>query len=154
MPQPIHLYWGVRAQRDLYLPELPQRWAREHANFTFVPVLSEPDADWRGRSGFVHEAVLEDFPDLSGFDLYMAGPPPMVSAGREACLAAGMPEAHMHFDSFDYADDSGASGVPEQTGVGGQPELGSGCAGAAPCGAGAAGCSSSIGRLTLVLRIS
>ena len=44
----------------------------------------------------MHEAVLEDFPDLSGFDCYMAGPPPMVSAGREACLAAGMPEAHMH----------------------------------------------------------
>ena len=109
MTQPIHLYWGVRAQRDLYLPELPEQWAREHANFTFVPVLSEPDADWHGRSGFVHEAVLADFPDLSGFDLYMAGPPPMVKAGREACLAAGMPEAHMHFDSFDYADDSGAN---------------------------------------------
>ena len=104
--RPMHLYWGVRAERDLYLRELPERWVREHANFHYVPVLSEPDADWQGRSGWVHEAVVEDFPDLSGFDLYMAGPPPMVSAGREAFRKAGMPDEHMHFDSFDYAEDT------------------------------------------------
>jgi len=106
LKQPMYLYWGVRAERDLYLRELPERWAREHANFHFVPVLSEPDPDWRGRTGWVHEAVLADFPDLSGHDLYMAGPPPMVIAGRAAFRAAGMAEAQMHFDSFDYAEDT------------------------------------------------
>ncbi|MGB5200914.1 MAG: CDP-6-deoxy-delta-3,4-glucoseen reductase [Sedimenticolaceae bacterium] len=104
--RPMHLFWGVRAQRDLYLPELPQSWIREHSNFSFVPVLSEPDAGWQGRTGWVHEAVVEDFPDLSGFDLYMAGPPPMVSAARTAFRAAGMADQRMHYDSFDYADDS------------------------------------------------
>ena len=104
--RPMHLYWGVRSRRDLYLPDLPRQWAREHPNFTFVPVLSEPDADWDGRSGWVHDAVLADFPDLSGFDLYMAGPPPMVNAAREAFSAAGMPPGQMHYDSFDYAEDS------------------------------------------------
>ncbi len=104
--RPMHLYWGVRGERDLYLRELPERWALEHDNFHFVPVLSEPDADWAGRTGWVHEAVMEDFPDLSGHDLYMAGPPPMVNAGRAAFIAAGMPEGHMHFDSFDYAEDT------------------------------------------------
>ena len=83
--------------------------AREHANFTFVPVLSEPDADWQGRIGFVHEAVLADFPDLSGFDLYMAGPPPMVRpdarpAWRRACRRRICTLIHS-----DYADDSGAN---------------------------------------------
>ncbi len=104
--RPMVLYWGVRAARDLYLGELPRRWAEEHANFRFVPVLSEPDADWRGRSGWVHEAVLEDIPDLSGYDLYMAGPPVMVSAARTAFAAAGMPDGQMHYDSFEYAADS------------------------------------------------
>ena len=104
--RPMHLYWGVRGERDLYLRELPEQWALEHDNFRFVPVLSEPDGDWAGRTGWVHEAVIEDFPDLSGHDLYMAGPPPMVNAGRAAFIAAGMPEGHMHFDSFDYAEDT------------------------------------------------
>jgi CDP-4-dehydro-6-deoxyglucose reductase len=104
--RPMHLYWGVRGERDLYLRELPEKWVLEHENFHFVPVLSEPDADWAGRTGWVHEAVIEDFPDLSGHDLYMAGPPPMVNAGRAAFIAAGMPEGHMHFDSFDYAEDT------------------------------------------------
>jgi CDP-4-dehydro-6-deoxyglucose reductase len=104
--RPMHLYWGVRGERDLYLRELPEKWAAEHDNFHFVPVLSEPDPTWSGRTGWVHQAVLQDFPDLSGHDLYMAGPPPMVNAGREAFGAAGMPAAQMHFDSFDYAEDS------------------------------------------------
>jgi CDP-4-dehydro-6-deoxyglucose reductase len=104
--RPMWLYWGVRSRRDLYLPDLPVSWAREHANFRFVPVLSEPDADWSGRTGWVHQAVLEDFDDLSGYDLYMAGPPPMVQAGRTAFLAAGMPAGQMHYDSFEYAADA------------------------------------------------
>lgn len=102
----MHLYWGVRGERDLYLRELPERWAREHADFHYVPVLSEPDPDWQGRRGWVHEAVLADLGDLSGFDLYMAGPPPMISAARDAFRAAGMPDTQMHYDSFEYADDS------------------------------------------------
>lgn len=104
--RPMHLYWGVRAERDLYLRELPETWAREHANFSYVPVLSEPDGDWQGRSGWVHEAVLADFPDLSAYDLYMAGPPAMVNAARDSFRAAGMPDEHLHYDSFDYAEDT------------------------------------------------
>ena len=106
--RPMVLYWGVRAERDLYMNELPEHWADEHPNFSFVPVLSEPDAGWQGRSGWVHEAVLEDIPDLSGHDLYMAGPPPMVDAARKAFRAAGMPDGQMHYDSFDYAEDTRA----------------------------------------------
>jgi len=104
--RPMYLYWGVRGESDLYLRELPEQWQREHPNFHFVPVLSEPDPDWQGRTGWVHEAVVADFPDLSGHEVYMAGPPPMVHAGREAFRAAGMPDVQMHFDSFEYAEDT------------------------------------------------
>jgi CDP-4-dehydro-6-deoxyglucose reductase len=103
MDRPMWLYWGVRAQRDLYLPDLPTQWARDHDNFRFVPVLSEPDANWQGRRGFVHEAVVEDHPDMSGFDVYMAGPPVMVEAGRDAFLEAGLTMEHMFSDAFEYA---------------------------------------------------
>ena len=105
--RPMHLYWGVRARRDLYLPELPQAWARDWPGFSYTPVLSEPDPDWAGRTGFVHEAVVADHPDLSGFDIYMSGPPVMVEAGRLACETRGATMEHMFSDAFTYAADKG-----------------------------------------------
>jgi len=104
--RPMHLYWGVRSRRDLYLPELPERWVREHANLTYTPVLSEPDPDWEGRTGFVHEVVVADHPDMSGFDVYLSGPPVMVEAGRLAFEARGLSVDHMFSDAFEYAADS------------------------------------------------
>ncbi|MEA3278353.1 MAG: CDP-6-deoxy-delta-3,4-glucoseen reductase [Pseudomonadota bacterium] len=106
--RPMHLYWGARAGRDLYLPDLPEQWTREHANFSYTPVLSEPDADWAGCSGFVHEAVIADHPDMSGFDVYMSGPPVMVEAGRKAFEDHGLTIDHMFSDAFEYAADSKA----------------------------------------------
>lgn len=103
--RPMSLYWGVRARRDLYMGELAEQWATEHDSFRFVPVLSEPDADWDGRSGWVHEALLADHPDLSGFDIYMAGPPAMVYAARDAFREAGAKDEHMFSDAFEYAND-------------------------------------------------
>jgi CDP-4-dehydro-6-deoxyglucose reductase len=78
----IHLYWGVRSRKDLYLPELPARWAQEHDNFHFIPVLSEPAPEdhWHGRTGLVHEAILEDFPALQEHEIYACGSLRMVEA--------------------------------------------------------------------------
>lgn len=110
--RPMTLYWGVRALRDLYLPDLPEQWAREHENFRFVPVLSEPDDDWQGRSGFVHQAVLEDISNLADHDIYLAGPPVMVRSGRDAFREAGVPDAQMHYDAFEYAEDTRDKAAP------------------------------------------
>lgn len=103
--RPLHVYWGARSRRDLYLHELPQRWAREHGHVTYTPVLSEPRADdgWDGRTGWVHEAVLADHPRLSGFEVYASGPPPMIEAIRASFLARGLPEDRLYYDSFEYA---------------------------------------------------
>jgi len=103
--RPKKLYWGVRAERDLYLPDLPAQWANERDDFDYAPVLSEPDADWSGRSGWVHEAVLADHPDLAKYDIYMAGPPPMIKAARDAFREVGVSDEQMFYDSFEYAED-------------------------------------------------
>jgi CDP-4-dehydro-6-deoxyglucose reductase len=103
--RPITLYWGVRSRRDLYLPELPARWAEQHPQFRWVPVLSQPDADWTGRTGWVHEAVLADQPALADHDVYLSGPPPMVEAGRAAFEAAGLALDHLFSDAFEFASD-------------------------------------------------
>ncbi len=82
LKRPIHLYWGVKQLRDLYLPELPYLWAKEHENFHFIPVLSEPvpEDNWQGRTGLVHEAILADFPELKGHEIYACGSVKMVEA--------------------------------------------------------------------------
>lgn len=104
--RPIRLYWGVRSRRDLYLAELPERWTEGYPNFSWVPVLSEPDSDWSGRIGWVHEAVIEDHPWLADLDCYLSGPPAMVDAGRIAFEAAGASIEHLFSDAFEYAADS------------------------------------------------
>lgn len=96
------LYWGVRKRRDLYLAELAEQWQREHNNFVFIPVLSEaePEDHWQGRTGVVHEAILQDFPDLTGYELYVCGSVRMVETAYPALLAQGMAEAFCFSDAF------------------------------------------------------
>lgn len=98
--RPIHLYWGARTSQDLYMHELARAWERRE-NFHYVPVCSEPQQDipWEGRHGFVHQAVLEDFADLGGYDVYANGPRLMISAAREAFLAQGLPPQHFYYDA-------------------------------------------------------
>jgi CDP-4-dehydro-6-deoxyglucose reductase len=76
-----------------------------HPKLDFTPVLAEPEAGWTGAEGLVHEAVVEQVADLADHDVYMSGPPAMVSAGRTAFLAAGLAEDRLFYDSFDFAPD-------------------------------------------------
>lgn len=104
--RPIHLYWGVRSKRDLYLGELAEQWARKHPRLDYTPVLSEPDEDWQGARGFVHETVLRDHPDMSPYDLYMSGPPVMIFSARDAFIEAGLDRDRMFSDVFEWAQDN------------------------------------------------
>ncbi|MEZ5534793.1 MAG: CDP-6-deoxy-delta-3,4-glucoseen reductase [Thiolinea sp.] len=106
--RPVHLYWGVRAKNDLYMDALVKDWAARIDQLSYIPVLSEPKAEdqWQGRTGWVHEAVLEDFTDLQAYDIYMSGPPQMIVAARAAFLDKGVPDEQMYSDSFEYAEDT------------------------------------------------
>jgi CDP-4-dehydro-6-deoxyglucose reductase, E3 len=109
--RPMTLYWGGRRPKDLYLNELPSKWATEHPGFRYVPVISDalPDDGWTGRTGFVHRAVMQDFPDLSGHQVYACGVPIMVdSARRDFIAACRLPENEFYADSFTTAADKAA----------------------------------------------
>ena len=90
--RPMRLYWGVRQRKDLYLLTLCEQWARDHSNFTVVPVVSEPtEGDgWTGRTGLVHEAMLADFADLSGNEVYLCGSVKMVETAVPPFIAQGL----------------------------------------------------------------
>jgi NAD(P)H-flavin reductase len=100
--RPMWLYWGVRRRADLYMAELAERWQREHPNFHFVPVLShaEPADAWTGRSGLVHEAMLADFPDMRGYEVYVCGSVKMVEAAVPVFLEHGLGADACFSDAF------------------------------------------------------
>ena len=107
-PRPMVLYWGCRSLRDLYLPDLPREWGKGFPHFRYVPVLSDPlnEDQWQGRTGLVHRAVMEDFPDLSDHQVYACGAPVMVdSARRDFTAHCALPEDEFFADSFLTAAD-------------------------------------------------
>lgn len=109
--RPMTLYWGSRDRAGLYLPELPAVWAARHPAFKFVPVLSDstPEDAWTGRTGWVHEAVMADHPDLSGHEVYACGAPPMIEAARRDFMArCHLPEEAFFADSFTFSTDPAA----------------------------------------------
>lgn len=108
------LYWGARSLRDLYMAELAGSWQAGHPNFTFIPVLSEPlpEDHWQGRSGLVHEAILADFDDLSGYEVYGCGAPVMVAAGKQAFTTLrGLPDEAFYSDPFTISVDAAKAAV-------------------------------------------
>ncbi len=104
LKRPMTLYWGARTPADLY-SSLPEKWQQEHENFKFIPVLSEPKPEhgWQGRTGLVHEAILQDHQHLDGYQVYACGSPEMVAVGRAPFMARGLPEDQYYSDAFSIA---------------------------------------------------
>lgn len=106
--RPMTIYWGGRTRADLYLLPVAAQWALDHSHISFIPVLSDaPESeDWRGRTGFVHEAAMHDLHDLSGHQVYVCGSPAMVAASRrdfvEQCR---LPENEFFADSFEFSSE-------------------------------------------------
>jgi NAD(P)H-flavin reductase/ferredoxin len=97
----VRFYWGGRSHTDLYLARICEKWAGRYPWLTFIPVLSEPDPDWKGRRGLVHNAVLEDRPDLSAWQVYACGNPAMIQVARDDFKSlGGLPEDRFYADAF------------------------------------------------------
>ena len=100
--RPAVLYWGGRRPADLYMHDWVLEKVAEMPNLTYVPVISNalPEDSWTGRTGFVHSAVLQDFADLSGHQVYACGAPIVVDSAQAAYIAAGLPAEEFYADSF------------------------------------------------------
>ena len=97
------LYWGGRRPEDLYMDEWVRARLLEMPHLDYVPVVSDalPQDQWTGRTGFVHRAVIEDLPDLSGYQVYACGAPIVVDSARnDYCELAGLAEEEFFADAF------------------------------------------------------
>ncbi len=108
LDRPIHLFCGAREKSDLYMDEMVQQWLEKNSNLKYTAVLSEAadEDNWQGETGMVHESVIRHYPDLSDFDVYLSGPPPMVKAGMDLFYEKGLPETQIYSDSFEYSSDA------------------------------------------------
>lgn len=99
----MHFYWGVRVQSDFYMLDKVKKW--EEQGIKFTPVVS--DEQWEGRSGFVHQAVMDDFKDLSGYVVYACGAPVVVEAAhRDFTSQRGLPNEAFYSDAFTFVPKS------------------------------------------------
>lgn len=103
----INLYWGTRSAAELYLDELPSRWARENEHIHYRRALSDDQVESgiEAFKGMVHEAVMAEHPDLSGYDVYMSGPPAMIEAAKISFAERGVREDRLFYDSFEFGLD-------------------------------------------------
>lgn len=101
----VYLYWGARHREDLYAEAQIRQWCEKFPNIHYRPVLSQPDAEWGGRKGYVQEAVAADFVDLAEFELYACGHPAMVYSARDTMVARGIDADHCFGDAFEWARD-------------------------------------------------
>ena len=107
----IHLFWGANNRADLYLDDLAVSWARDHEHIHYGRALAEEPADPNEDrepdyfAGLVHQAVISQHPDLSGFDVYMSGPPAMIDTARDAFLEHKLRESCLYYDSFEFGLD-------------------------------------------------
>lgn len=105
--RPISLYWGARAPSGLYMDALARSWTDALPGLRYVPVISDgtPDDGWSGRRGLVHEAVLADFDDLSGHEVYACGAPAMIDTARSSLVTQrNLPEDAFFADAFTFAN--------------------------------------------------
>lgn len=101
----VYLYWGARSREGLYADAQIREWEKNFPNIRYRPVLSQPDDAWDGRKGYVQDAVLADFEELSGFEVYACGHPDMVYKARDAMVARGVDPDHCFSDAFSWASD-------------------------------------------------
>ncbi|WP_027795163.1 2Fe-2S iron-sulfur cluster-binding protein [Paraburkholderia acidipaludis] len=109
---PIWLYWGCKGAADLYVDTQIRELGERFADFVYVPVLSEADAGWTGRRGYVQQAMVEDLGDLAEYAVYLCGAPVMIRGMKSAFIEHGGNLRYLYTDSFDFSHARDGATVP------------------------------------------
>ncbi|MGE0775073.1 MAG: FAD-binding oxidoreductase, partial [Sphingomonadaceae bacterium] len=102
--RPVHLFWGGEQEADIYDRALVEGWAKTLPWFSFTPVLANPEANWEGATGFVQDAVLAQYPDLLGHEVYACGNPIMIAHASKLLIEKGALSADAFYsDAFVFS---------------------------------------------------
>ena len=100
----VHFYWGARQQEDLYALEEAEALIGRLKNAKFLPVLSKPDSEWKGESGYVQNVAAQNYPDLSQYEVYACGSPAMTENAQSLLTQnCALPEDAFFCDAFSPA---------------------------------------------------
>ncbi len=102
LENPVYLNWGVKEYSHFYFENEASAWAEKHSNIHFHPVIELPEVEWQGHQGYVHQAVLDEFSDLSAFDIYVVGRFEMAKIAREDFLKQGALVERIFGDAFAF----------------------------------------------------
>ncbi|MFT5520476.1 MAG: NAD(P)H-flavin reductase [Enterobacterales bacterium] len=103
--RPIYLYWGANERDEIYLYDSLIKWAAEHDNFNFVPVINNPVSAWSGEKGMVHEAVFRNIHNLKDYDIYLSGSSAMVFNIYRQLKDKKVPGSRIFSDMLDIVRD-------------------------------------------------
>ncbi|WJG10147.1 NAD(P)H-flavin reductase [Aliiglaciecola sp. LCG003] len=99
---PVFLYWGCRTLQDMYAYEALQQLQKQHSHFKFHPVVDAPDETWKGKYGWVHKAVMQDFVSLESYQVYVAGRFEMAGVAREDFHNKGLLLENLYGDAYQF----------------------------------------------------
>jgi aquacobalamin reductase/NAD(P)H-flavin reductase len=100
--EPIFLYWGTRTLADMYAFEKLSELHKQYKHFRFHPVVDNPDASWKGRRGWVHLSVIQDFVSLEPYQVYLAGRFEMAGVAREDFHTKGLLLENLYGDAYQF----------------------------------------------------
>lgn len=98
----IYMVFGNRYQKDILYREEMERFAEQHEQFKFIPVLSREDATtWNGRTGYVHSVYEELFADKRPASFYLCGWKNMILEARDRLVTMGYTKDRIKFELYD-----------------------------------------------------
>jgi Na+-transporting NADH:ubiquinone oxidoreductase subunit NqrF len=82
---------------------LMRQFESELADFTFIPVISEPENNkgWDGEQGLVTQAVERNLQRAEECEAYLCGSPGMIDASIEVLKKLGVTEDRIFYDKFE-----------------------------------------------------
>lgn len=99
---PLYLYWGTRTLQDMYAFDELTALSEKFADFTFIPVIETPDPTWQGKTGWVHQAVLNEITDLTGYKVFVAGRFEMAKVVRTDFCRQGLQSDRLFGDAYAF----------------------------------------------------
>lgn len=98
--RPLHLFFGVRHEEDLFWVEEIKELEKQHPNFHASISVSQPNGEWKGLCGRVTDIMPNVITDFSHVSAYICGNPAMVKDVKEWLMTKGVPKTDLHQEGY------------------------------------------------------